>query len=82
VLALGAMCDARSLADWTKLARATKTPADERDRRLGGAAIAALGQVHPADLASRLGPLLEKDAPLPVREMAKAALAAQGGCNK
>jgi hypothetical protein len=51
---------------------------DDRDRRLGGAAIAALGEVHPADLATRLAPLLEKDAPMPAREMAKAAMAEKG----
>jgi HEAT repeats len=80
LLALAAMCDARSLSDWTKLARGAKAPLDDRGRRLGGAAIAALGQLHPADLPSRLAPLLEKDAPPAVREMARAAIAMPGGC--
>ncbi len=80
VLALGAMCERRALADWTKLARAAKAPADDKDRRLGGAAIAALGQVHPADLRDRLAPLLEKDTPPAAREMARAAVAGRGGC--
>jgi hypothetical protein len=80
ILALAAMCDTRSIADWTKLARTSKTPIDDRDRRLGGAAIAALGQVHPADLRDRLAPLLEKDTPPAAREMAKAAVAGQGSC--
>ncbi len=80
ILALGALCDARSLDDWTKLARAAKAPTDDRDRRLGAAAVATLGQVRPADLADRLAPLLQKDAPPGVREMAKAALSATGGC--
>lgn len=82
ILALGAMCDTRSLSDWTKLARAAKVPFDDKDKRLGGASIAALGMVRPPDLAERLAPLLEKDTPLPVREMAKAALAEPGGCRR
>jgi hypothetical protein len=78
ILALASLCDARSLSAWTKLARAAKVPMDERDRRLGSAAIAALGEIHPADLAERLAPLLDKDAPAPAREMAKAAMAEKG----
>jgi hypothetical protein len=80
ILALGSLCDRKSLAQWTKLARAAKTPADDRDKRLGGAAIAALGEVHPADLAERLAPLAEKDAPQVLREMVKVALAGQSSC--
>lgn len=80
MLALGAMCDARSLPDWTKLARGAKAPADDKDRRLGGAAIAALGQLHPADLRDRLAPLLDQDTPPAAREMARAAIAGRGGC--
>jgi HEAT repeat protein len=80
ILALGALCDARSLGAWTKLARAAKAPTDDKDRRLGSAAIAALGLLHPADLAARLAPLQEQDAPLVVREMAKAAMALTGTC--
>lgn len=80
ILALGSMCDQRSLAQWTKLARGVKAPTDDRDKRLGGAAIAALGEVHPPDLAERLAPLTEKDTPLGVREMVKVALAGQTSC--
>ncbi|APR81184.1 HEAT repeat protein [Minicystis rosea] len=80
ILALGALCDTRSVETWTKLAHGAKVPMEERDRRLGGAAVAALGDVHPADLATRLAPLLDKDTPVPLREMVKAALAAQGSC--
>jgi hypothetical protein len=82
ILALAEMCDARSLDAWTKLARAARSPLDDRDRRLGSAAIAALGLLHPADLATRLAPLMEKDTPPAAREMAKAAAAQQGGCGK
>ena len=79
MLALAAMCDARSLAAWTKLAQGAR-PIDDKDHRLGSAAIAALGQVHPADLAQRLAPLLDKDTPTAAREAARAALAVHGEC--
>ncbi|MFT3768283.1 MAG: hypothetical protein QM820_22770 [Minicystis sp.] len=82
ILALGALCDTRSVATWTKMALAARGPLDDRDRRLGGAAVAALGDVHPADLNERLAPLLDKDTPVPLKEMAKAALAAHGTCSK
>lgn len=80
ILSLASMCDARSVAAWTKLARGAKAPGDERDRRLGTAAIAALGMLQPKDLADRLAPLLEKDTPPPVREMARAAMGAKSDC--
>jgi len=80
ILALGAMCDTRGIAAWTKLARSAKAPTDERDRRLGGAAVAALGMVRPADLAQRLAPLMEKDAPPGVKELARAAMSAKSAC--
>jgi HEAT repeat protein len=80
ILALGGMCDRGSVDLWTRLALRAKTPLDERERRLGAAAIAALGMVHPGDVAARLGPLLEKDAPPGVRETVKAALAGGGPC--
>lgn len=82
ILALGVLCDARSVDAWTKLALAARQPMDDRDRRLGTAAIAALGDTHPADLAARLAPLLARDAPGPLREMAKAALGASPTCKK
>jgi HEAT repeat protein len=80
ILALGSLCDAGAAATWTKLSLAARAPTDDRDRRLGVAAVAALGELHPADLAQRLAPLLEKDSPLPLREAAKAALGAAGSC--
>jgi hypothetical protein len=80
MLALAAMCDSRSLDTWTKLAQRAKAPVNEADRRLGSAAIAALGAVHPRDIGERLGPLLQKDTPLAVREMARVAVAAKGQC--
>ena len=80
VLALAEMCDAGSLDLWTKLAENAVKPHDERDRRLGGAAVTALARFHPADLAQRLAPLLAKDAPPGLEEMAKTALRAGKGC--
>jgi hypothetical protein len=80
VLALAQMCDRASLDSWTKLARRTLNAADEADRRVGAAAIAALGHVHPADLRDRLAPLLARGAPHGPREMARAAVAERGGC--
>jgi hypothetical protein len=80
VLALAGMCDKGSVDLFTKLANNAVKPVDERDRRLGAAAVAALSVVHPADLATRLAPLLAKDAPPGLNEMAKAALASERGC--
>jgi HEAT repeat protein len=80
MLALAAMCDARSLADWTKLARTAKQPMNDQERRLGTTAIAALGQLHPRDLKDRLLPLLDADSPPAAREAARAAIEGKGGC--
>lgn len=80
ILALGALCDARSIDTHTTLARRAASPISDADRRLGAAAIAALGDAHPADLEKRLAPALGKDAPREVVEMAKAALAAPRVC--
>jgi HEAT repeat protein len=80
MVALGLMCDTRSLGAWTKLAAGAKAPLDDKAKRLGGAAIAALGAVHPKDLGERLAPLLAEDTPALVREMAKAAMETQPAC--
>jgi HEAT repeat protein len=80
VLALAEMCDKGSIDLWTTLAQNAVKPKDERDRRLGAAAVAALSVVHPADLAQRLAPLLAKDAPPGLNEMAKGAIASEKGC--
>ncbi|WP_437289217.1 HEAT repeat domain-containing protein [Sorangium sp. So ce406] len=82
ILALGAMCDASSVDLWTRLALQAKAPMGERDQRLGSAALAALGAVHPADLPARLKPLLDKDTPHGLRETARAALAATPQCRR
>ncbi|MEP7122443.1 MAG: HEAT repeat domain-containing protein [Byssovorax sp.] len=80
VLALAEMCDKGSVDLFTKLAENAVNPKDERDRRLGAAAVAALSVVHPDDLQKRLAPLLAKDAPPGLNEMAKTALASERGC--
>lgn len=80
VLALAEMCDRGSLDLFTRLAGAAVKPTDERDRRLGAAAVAALSVVHPADLEQRLSPLLAKDAPPGLNEMARSAIKAAPGC--
>lgn len=82
VLALGAMCDKDSVVLLTKLALRTKSPTSEADRRLGAAAISALGDLQPDDLGTRVSPLMAKDAPPLVREMAKAAMSAKPTCKK
>ncbi|WP_437867637.1 HEAT repeat domain-containing protein [Sorangium sp. So ce363] len=82
ILALGAMCDASSVDLWTRLAHRAKAPIGEHDQRLGSAALAALGSVHPADLPARLKPLLDKDTPHGLREAARAALSAAPQCGR
>jgi hypothetical protein len=81
ILALGALCDAGSLDDMTKLARRGASPMSEADQRLGAAALTALASLHPSDLAKRIAPLTEKGAPAGVREAARAALAGSGQCH-
>jgi len=80
ILALAAMCDKSSIDDFTKYAMRAARPLDERDRRLGSAAVAALGMLHPPDLSARLAPLMSKAAPAGAREMARAAIAAEPAC--
>lgn len=80
ILTLAAMCDRSSVDLWTRLAVQAKTPMGDRDHRLGTAALAALGQVHPADLEKRLAPLREKGTPRGLQEMARAAIEATGQC--
>ncbi|MFO0758162.1 MAG: HEAT repeat domain-containing protein [Byssovorax sp.] len=80
ILALGALCDRSALDDLTRRAARAVAPLDEVDRRLGGASVAALGAIHPPDLQARLAPLLAKDAPPMLREMARAALSAESSC--
>ncbi|TKD01670.1 HEAT repeat domain-containing protein [Polyangium fumosum] len=80
MLALAAMCDRSQVDAWTKLARNTPVAMSERERTLGAAAIAALGDIKPQDLRARLAPLLDPKVPRNVRELARAALEATSKC--
>lgn len=81
VQALGSVCHRASL-DWlTELARAGAAPlSDNEAQSLGGSALVALGRLHPPDLATRLAPLLGRDAPRVVAMAARAALAETDTC--
>ncbi len=79
--ALGAMCDPAQLERLTELARAAADPmASGEDLTLGLAAIGALGDIHPADLASRLAKLRDKSVRDAVRGAAEHALASPAKC--
>ncbi len=80
LLALGAMCDKDSLDLLTKVAQGARSLTSDLDRRLGAAALSALGDIHPADLAERISLLTAGDAPALVRERARAALTAKTTC--
>lgn len=80
ILALGVMCDASRVDAWTKLSLLSVHGISDGERLVGAAAIAALGDVKPKDLAKRLAPLLDPKAPRNVREAAKAALEVQSQC--
>jgi HEAT repeat protein len=79
--ALGAMCDPAQLERLTELARSAGDPmASGEDLTLGLAAISALGDIHPADLASRLAKLRDKSVRDAVRAAAEHAIAAPAKC--
>jgi HEAT repeat protein len=79
--ALGAMCDPGQLERLTELARAAADPmASGEDLTLGLAAIAALGDIHPADLAGRLAKLRDKSVRDAVRGAAEHALSSPAKC--
>jgi len=73
--ALGALCDTSSLDDLTKYAQKLLDPmATAQDHMLGSAALLALGEMHPADLAKRLEPLRAKGAPPQAHQAADAVM--------
>ena len=79
--ALGAMCDAGQLDRLTEIARAAADPmASPEDIALGIAAVGALGDMHPADLASRLAKLRDKSVRFTLRGAAEHALVAPAKC--
>lgn len=81
VRALGATCHSASLDRLTELAHAAASPAaSDTEVQLAAAAIEALGQLHPADLAARLAPFGAKTVPPYARHLAKQALDAPPAC--
>ena len=73
--ALAALCDKSSLDTLTSYAHKLLDPmATAQDHMIGSAALLALGDMHPADLAKRLEPLRAKGAPPQAREAADAML--------
>jgi HEAT repeat protein len=79
--ALGALCDSDSADRLTVLARTLGDPAVDADtQQVGLAALLGLAALHPADLQSRIGPLLGSSAPAYARAAAQRALAARSMC--
>jgi HEAT repeat protein len=81
ITALGQMCDSNSLALLTKLAGRVGAPQLPYDRPLGMAALNALGRIHPTDLGDRIAPLLGRNVPAAVRQLAQGLLRARGSCH-
>lgn len=71
---LGAMCVQDARDRLTELALRARQPMTETEDRLGIAAIAALGALHPSDLEGRLAKLREKNVRTPVRFAVERAL--------
>lgn len=81
ILALGAICDARRVGWLTDVARRLASPVGpESDVVLGVAALSALAEIHPPDLAARLAPLRDKAVRAEVRRAAESALSEAGRC--
>jgi len=80
ILALGVLCDASRIDAWTTLSKLAIHGMSDGERMIGSAAIAALGDVKPKDLAKRLAPLLDPKTPRNVREAVRAALDVQSEC--
>ena len=73
--ALAALCDTSSLDALTGYARKLVDPmANDQDHIVGSAALLALGDMHPADLAKRLEPLQAKGAPPQAHQAADAVM--------
>ncbi|HEY3499623.1 MAG TPA: HEAT repeat domain-containing protein [Polyangiaceae bacterium] len=74
--ALGALCHTPALDTLTDYARKLADPyASGEERGIAFAALGSLRELAPADLRSRLSPLLSKNAPRGARAAAEAALA-------
>jgi HEAT repeat protein len=80
ISALGSLCDHESVSTLSAIALRARDQTDEIARRLAPATLAALAALGPPDLAARLAPLLAKDTPGPVRELARATLKSPPSC--
>jgi hypothetical protein len=82
--ALAALCDMGSVATLTSYAQKLADPlADANQHMIGAASLLALGELRPADLATRLQPLRAKGAPPQAKQAADAVLRRAGGvCGK
>ena len=79
--ALGSICEAKQLDRLTQLARSAADPMASADElELGLAAVDALGEIHPADLAGRLAKLRDRSVRDAVRAAAERALTLKGSC--
>jgi HEAT repeat protein len=79
--ALGRICDAKSADRLTELSRKAAVPGATGDTLvIGASAAAALGRLNPPDLAKRLAPLADENAPRVAQEIAKAAVATPERC--
>jgi HEAT repeat protein len=79
---LGQLCRRDAVDLLTKLALRAGLAQLPYDRPLGTAALAALGAIHPDDLATRLAPLLARDRRIPahVRLIARDVTERPGSC--
>jgi HEAT repeat protein len=78
--ALAALCDTSSLDTLTSYAQKLVDPlANAQEHLVGSAALLALGDMHPADLETRLKPLRAKGAPPQARQAADAVMQRRSG---
>ena len=78
--ALAALCDTSSLDTLTSYAQKLLDPmATAQDHLIGSTALLALGDMHPADLETRLKPLRAKGAPPQARQAADAVMQRRSG---
>ncbi len=78
--AAASLCDARAVDDLSRIAVTGASSPDPDEVALGLAATDALGQIHPADLAKRLGPIHAKGTRPDAQRAADSAVASRGTC--
>ncbi len=80
-VALGGLCDVDSIARLAELARRLAEPGIDPDtQQLGLGALAGLAALQPADLRTRLAPLVAPGSPLFARSAAQRALTVRSSC--